>query len=118
MPDILHRVGIDATPQKVFEALGTIEGLRHWWIAETTGDAKLGGLINFGFCEMKVLESRPNDLMHWKCVRGPAEWIDTEVTFQLQRKEDQTFVVFKHAQWKEPVEFHAPLQHEVGYFPP
>ena len=31
MPDILHRVGIDATPEKVFNALATIEGLRGWW---------------------------------------------------------------------------------------
>ena len=105
MPDILHRVGINATPEKVFEALSTIEGLRHWWTIETTGDAKQGGLINFGFCEMKVVESRVNELVHWKCVRGPDEWVGTEVTFQLKRKDDQTFVVFKHANWKEPVEF-------------
>ena len=43
--------------------------------------------------------------MRWKCVKGPAEWIGTEVTFQLDRRNGQTFVVFKHAGWKKPVEF-------------
>jgi uncharacterized protein YndB with AHSA1/START domain len=54
MPDILHRVGINSKPKKVFEALSTIEGLCHWWVIETTGDTKQGGIINFGICEMKV----------------------------------------------------------------
>ena len=105
MPAILHRVGINATPEKVFEALSTIEGLRHWWIVETTGDAKKGGLIDFGFCEMKVVESEPKKFVHWKCTRGPDEWVGTEVIFQLKWKDEQTFVIFKHTNWKEPVEF-------------
>ena len=108
MPDILHRVGINATPEKVFEALSTIEGLRHWWIVETKGDANPGGVIDFGFCDMKVVAYKSNELVHWQCVRGPDEWVGTEVTFQLKRKDDQTFVIFKHANWKEPVEF---MQH-------
>jgi hypothetical protein len=47
----------------------------------------------------------PDELVHWRCVNGPDEWVGTEVIFQLASKEDQTFVVFKHAGWKEPVEF-------------
>ncbi|RPI04960.1 MAG: SRPBCC domain-containing protein [Ignavibacteriae bacterium] len=105
MPDILHRVGIKGTPDKVFEALSTIEGLCHWWTTETTGDAKKGGFINFGFCDMKVIESKPDELVKWECVRGPEDWIGTEVTFQLQNKDHQTFVIFTHARWKSPVEF-------------
>ncbi len=55
MPDILHRVGIKTTPGKVFEALTTIEGLAHWWISDTAGDAQQGGTILFGFSESKGL---------------------------------------------------------------
>ena len=40
--------------------------------------------------------------------RGTDEWLNTEVIFRLEWKEDQTFVLFKHANWKEPVEF---MQH-------
>jgi hypothetical protein len=105
MPDILHRVGIDTTPAKVFGALTTLDGLRHWWTTELSGNAKQGGLIDFKFCKMKVVKTKSNKLVHWKCVRGPDEWIDTEVIFELNRKEGQTYVLFKHANWKKPVEF-------------
>jgi uncharacterized protein YndB with AHSA1/START domain len=105
MPDILHRVGIKTTPEKVFEALSTVEGLSHWWVADTAGDAKQGGIILFGFSDMKVVELKPNKLVKWKCVRGPEEWVGTDLTFQLVPNDDQTFVLFTHANWKEPVEF-------------
>jgi uncharacterized protein YndB with AHSA1/START domain len=105
MPDILHRVGINAAPERVFDALTSLEGLRGWWVAEATGDPHAGGTINFGFCQMKVLEAVPGRRVHWRCVGGPPEWIGTEVTFALAHRNDQTFVVFTHAAWKEPVEF-------------
>ena len=48
--------------------------------------------------------------MRWKCVKGTPEWTNTEVTFDLVYKQNQTFVLFKHAGWVEPVEFmHQPL---------
>ena len=105
MPDILHRVGINSTPVRVFEALTTLDGLSHWWITGTTGDVKQGGIIDFGFSAMRVVEVKPNELVKWKCVRGPEEWVGTDVTFHLKPKEGQTFVLFSHANWKEPVEF-------------
>jgi uncharacterized protein YndB with AHSA1/START domain len=105
MPDILHRVGINVPAERVFEALTTVEGLRHWWTTETTGNPNKGGMIDFGFCAMNVLESRPGDLVRWRCLRGPEDWIGTEVSFQLIFRDRQTFVLFRHAHWKEPVEF-------------
>ena len=105
MPDILHRVGIGVTPEKVYAALTTIDGLRHWWVVDTKGQARPGGTIDFGFCDMLVAEARPNERVLWRCTRGPAEWLGTEVSFRLDEKDGQTFVLFKHANWKEPVEF-------------
>jgi hypothetical protein len=122
MPDILHRVGVDAPAQRVYQALTTIDGLRAWWVEETSGEPRVGATINFGFCDMQVIESVPDRLVHWRCVRGPQEWLSTEVTFELTQsdgslaagardvrygktKDGQTFVVFKHSGWKEPVEF-------------
>ena len=104
MPDILHRVGVDAQPGRVFKALSTIDGLRGWWVSETTGDAGTGGTIDFGFCQMQVIEAVPDQRIRWRCFQGPEEWVGTEVTFALVWKDDQTFIVFKHADWKEPVE--------------
>jgi len=96
MPDILHRVGIASTPDHVFRAIAKPEGLSRWWIAGTTGDPKVGGVLNFmpdgGGFAMKVVAAKPGKLVQWKCVDGPDEWIGTEVTFRLQKKEGQTFV--------------------------
>ncbi len=105
MPDILHRVGINSKPEKVFKALSTIDGLKHWWTTTTSGKPSKGGTINFGFCSMKVTDSKPGRYVAWKCTRGPKDWIGTEVSFELAYKDKQTFVLFKHAEWKKPVEF-------------
>jgi uncharacterized protein YndB with AHSA1/START domain len=105
MPDILHRIGIDAPPERVFEALTTIPGLRGWWISEATGDASAGGTIDFGFCKMRVIDAEPDELVRWHCLEGPPEWVYTEVTFRLEWKDGQTFVLFTHSDWNEPVEF-------------
>jgi uncharacterized protein YndB with AHSA1/START domain len=109
MPDILHRVGIDSPISNVFKALTTLDGLSHWWIVGTTGSPRLGGTIHFrpegGGFDMKVVESKKNRMVKWKCVGGPEEWIGTELSFGLRFVGGQTIVMFKHAGWKEPVEF-------------
>jgi hypothetical protein len=105
MPDILHRVGIKAKAKEVYETLTTLEGLRRWWITQTKGKPTQGGVIDFAFCKMKVVEAKPGKRVRWQCVGGPKEWLGTEVSFQLVVKKNQTFILFKHADWKEPVEF-------------
>jgi uncharacterized protein YndB with AHSA1/START domain len=102
--DILHRVGIDASAAKVFDALTTVDGLSGWW-TPTKGKANQGGEIDFKFCKMDVVAAEPGKLVHWKCVGGPPEWLGTEVIFRLENKREQTFVLFSHAGWREPVEF-------------
>ncbi len=105
MPDILHRVGIKSTPQKVFKALSTIDGLSHWWVVGTRGNPKKGGIIDFDFADMRVVESKPNKVVKWKCVKGPKPWVGTELTFELKSKKDETFVLFTHANWEKADEF-------------
>jgi uncharacterized protein YndB with AHSA1/START domain len=105
MPDIVHRVGIGASPEAVFSALTTLEGLSHWWVVGTVGDPGLGGIINFGFMEAKVMDFEPRERVRWACVRGPEEWVGTTIAFQLKVKDGQTFVLFQHSGWREPVEF-------------
>jgi uncharacterized protein YndB with AHSA1/START domain len=108
MVDILHRVGIDASIEKVYGALTTLEGNQGWWDSGAKGDAKQGGVLTFfksAPTDMKVLETRPNELVKWKCVSGWDGWVDTEISFQLVRKEKQTFVIFTHAGWVKPIEF-------------
>jgi uncharacterized protein YndB with AHSA1/START domain len=110
MVDILHRVGVSTpSPDKVYEALTTIEGLSGWWTDDTTGTAEVGGVVQFRFppggFDMEVVEQRPNESVEWKVVDGPEEWIGTTVNWQLRQDGDYTIVMFRHQDWKEPVEF-------------
>ena len=49
MFDIIHRIGIKSTADKVYPALSTIKGLSNWWTDEVEGEEKVGGKIKFTF---------------------------------------------------------------------
>ena len=67
MTDILHRVIIETSPDKLYKALTEQRGLSAWWTkVETT--AKVGALASFGFgpngdhkVDMKITELVPNE---------------------------------------------------------
>ena len=110
MPDILHKVGIKSSSvDDVYKALATLEGLSAWWTSDTQGESKTGGVIRFRFggrgFDTKVLELDPARRVLWQVVDGPEEWLGTKIGFDLEQREDWTIVLFKHAGWKEPVEF-------------
>jgi uncharacterized protein YndB with AHSA1/START domain len=110
MPDILHKVGIkSSSPHDVFRALTTIEGLSAWWTTATEGESKAGGVLQFRFgnggFDMKVLELHPARRVVWQVIDGPEEWIGTKIGFDLEQRGDWIIVLFKHEDWREPVEF-------------
>jgi uncharacterized protein YndB with AHSA1/START domain len=110
MADILHRIGATATPDQVYVALTTLDGLAAWWTTDTQGDPAPGGTIQFRFgntggFDMKVLDQRPNERVEWEVTEGPEEWVGTHVGFDLKQEDDYTIVLFKHEGWREPVEF-------------
>jgi uncharacterized protein YndB with AHSA1/START domain len=110
MVDILHRVGVKtSSPEKVYDALTTVEGLAGWWTEDTKGKADVGGVLEFRFppggFDMEVLAQRPPERVTWKVVAGPEEWVGTTIDWQLRQDGDLTMVLFAHQGWKEPVEF-------------
>ena len=110
MTDIHHRIGVESpSTDGVYAALTTIDGLSRWWTTDTTGDPALGGKIEFRFLpggfDMEVIELVPGELVRWRVVDGPPEWIGTHVQFDLRQDGDFTIVMFKHEGWAEPVEF-------------
>ena len=111
MVDILHRIGVTgSSPDDVFTALTTLDGLSSWWARDTTGDPGTpDGLIAFRFLvggfDMKVLALEPGERVLWQVVDGPPEWIGTEVEFRLRQDGGYTIVGFEHRGWREPVEF-------------
>jgi len=114
MVDILHRVGIKAPLNEVYKALATRDGVAGWWTNTTEGDASVGGTLTFRFSAngveighmvMKVLALEPNERVLWQTIDGPAEWIGTQISFELRQEGEHVLVHFKHQGWSEPVEF-------------
>ena len=110
MADILHRIGIkDATPQRVYDALTTVDGLAGWWTDDTKGSSEVGGTLEFRFLpggfDMQVIDLKPGKQVTWRVVDGPGEWIGTTVDWHLRQDGDYTIVLFKHEGWSEQVEF-------------
>lgn len=114
MVDIIHRIGIKSNTAQVYKALTTIDGLANWWTEEVQGEEQIGGKIEFCFRSpvgelkgkmiMEVKELNANEEVLWRCVEGPAEWIGTDITFQLSQQGEQTIVLFGHRNWREAVE--------------
>ena len=111
MVDILHRIGtLTTTPDQVYEAITTLEGLQDWWTNDTKGQPEVGGVLEFRFgpaggFDMVVRELVPGTRVLWEVVDGPEEWIGTEIDWHLSQSGDFTIVLFEHRGWAEPVEF-------------
>jgi len=117
MVSIIHRIGIKSRSSQVYKALSTINGLAHWWTEEVEGDEQVGGKIKFTFrtetgevkgqMVMEVKELHPETNVRWVCTEGPAEWIGTDISFDLSQQDGQTIIIFGHRNWQEEVEFKA-----------
>lgn len=117
MADIIHRIGFKSEQDAVYRAFSSIKGLSNWWTEEVEGDEQAGGKIAFTFRSatgdikgkmiMEVKELNPPMRVEWLCVDGPAEWIGTQISFDLSRQDDQTILIFGHRGWREAVEFMA-----------
>ncbi|HTF10977.1 MAG TPA: SRPBCC domain-containing protein [Asanoa sp.] len=109
MVDILHRVGVTASKDAVYAAITSPDRLAAWWTEDTRGDGAEGGVLQFQFLpggfDMKVLEAKPAEHVLWEVIDGPAEWIGTNVRWDLHTEGDFTIVMFAHEGWREPVAF-------------
>jgi uncharacterized protein YndB with AHSA1/START domain len=97
MADIRHRIGVEAsTPDNVYDALTTLDGLSGWWAENTSGDTGLGGVIEIRFApggfDMRIAELDPGRRVRWDVVGGSAEWIGTSIHRDLRQDRDCTIV--------------------------
>lgn len=114
MVDIIHRIGIKSSAEKVYSALTAIDGLAAWWTRLVTGESTVGGNLTFKFRNpegdligsmlMEVKELKPDKFVRWRCIDGPSEWIGTDITFELSLQDGQIILLFGHRNWREATE--------------
>ena len=113
MPNILHRLSIDASSERVHELAATREGIQRWWTGRpVAGDDDIGGRIAVYFSDpakpaatFEVIERSPAQIA-WRCVDGPRDWIDTRITYAIKPRGDGgTTLLFSHEGWRQENEF-------------
>ena len=113
MPDILHRISIDAPSQRVHDLIASTDGIAHWWTGRPlTGEHANGSSFGVYFGDagqpaavMQVLTDTPDDVV-WRVADGPDTWIETRITFTLRADgQSGTTLLFTHAGWQQASEF-------------
>jgi uncharacterized protein YndB with AHSA1/START domain len=113
MPEILHRISIDAPQRRVHDLVASTDGIALWWTGRAlTGDAAFGSSFSVYFGDgsraaavMEVVCDLPDEVA-WRVIDGPGEWIDTVITFALRSEgDDATTLLFNHSGWRAASEF-------------
>ena len=113
MPDILHRISIDAPSKQVHDDIASTDGIARWWTGRPlAGQHAIGSSFSvyFGDAErpaavMQVVADTPEQV-EWLVTDGPESWIDTRISFTLRPRSDGgTTLLFSHADWREASEF-------------
>jgi len=97
---------IDQTPEEVFNAINNVRG---WWSEEIEGrTSELGDEFTYHYkdvhrCRIKITELIPGKKVVWrvldnyfKFTADKGEWRDTEISFEIAKKGDNTEVHFAH----------------------
>ena len=120
MAEIRHNVVIKATPENIYQAITTQEGLANWWAKQTTAKPDVGfvNIFTFGIFrnEMQVILLNPNKKVEWKCINSIEEWMDTNISFDLEEKEGRTLLRFTHSGWRAVTDTFAGCTYDWGRF--
>jgi uncharacterized protein YndB with AHSA1/START domain len=138
MPNIHQELLIAASPEKIYAAITTEEGLSAWWTPEATAKPDLNSIARFPFGpnyfkEMTITELKPSEYVKWNCIKGAEEWMGTTLSFKIdsgdkkslltahpealgqvqQQKnfEKGSLLIFQHDDWKE----YSPMFAECSY---
>ena len=106
MADMLHQIQVQASPDKVYEALTAQAGLRGWWTADSVAEPTVGSVAEFGFYnranlfQLRIDELQPGQHVAWTCLGRPEEWKGTRVVWELAPKDGGADVRFTQSGWR------------------
>jgi len=121
MTAIRHNVVIKATPAKIYEAITTQEGLSGWWAKQTIARPEVGfvNIFTFGAFrnDMEITQLSPDRKVAWLCTRSIDEWMHTQVSFELEEKDNgRTLLRFTHSGWRAVTDTFAGCSYDWGRF--
>jgi uncharacterized protein YndB with AHSA1/START domain len=109
MTDSNHEIAITATPNKVFAAWTTNEGLTAWWTSRASVAKERGGVHVFEFeggtvrIHFRIDALVPGEQVRWTGVPGdrmPSEWVGTTIDVRIGSLADgRARMRFTHGNW-------------------
>jgi uncharacterized protein YndB with AHSA1/START domain len=107
---LVHQVNVKASPETVYKAISTQEGLASFWTSDSKAEPKVGSVASFGFGgpsqRMKVDELVPGKRVKWTGLSDFPNWGNTTVTWDIAPAANaETSVTFRHANWPESVSY-------------
>lgn len=104
MPDIVQDFPINASRERVFNAVSTPGELAQWWTARSAGNPRVGEQYELWFgpeydWRAVVTRCRPNEEFELELTRADGEWTETTVGFRLEDLDGRTQVRFHHRGW-------------------
>lgn len=121
MPDIRHLVFIQSTPEKIYTAITTQQGIASWWSVSNNAVPEEGNVyrISFGgdyYKEIKVEELVPDKKVVWQIVHAHPEWLNTKVIFDISMGKNSAELRFSHSGWKGYTDMFAQCNHHWGIY--
>jgi uncharacterized protein YndB with AHSA1/START domain len=120
MTDIKHKLTIKATPDIVYNAITTQQGLESWWAKQTVAKPEVGfvNIFTFGTAknEIKVTALERDKKAVWNVIHSAEEWNGTSIWFGLEGKDGKTILRFAHDGWRAETDFYAECNFAWGQF--
>ena len=124
MPDIMHLIKINASSERVYQALTTAEGIRNWWTRDAELDSRIGGTGEFRFShggtvvtKVRVEALNPPVRVGWETISSfRPEWDGTTITFDLRAEGSDTVLSFAHRGFEQAGEIYALTTTGWGYY--
>lgn len=102
MADILHQVGIGATPERLYTALTDQQDVRAWWSEHSSIEPTAGSQARVSFYNdavvfvFQVAELVPGQKVVWAIQDGPPDWLNTTITWSISVVDGQTMIHLAH----------------------
>ena len=103
MPEIHLQTTVPASPERVFEALTTEDGIKSFWTDQAKMSSDVGSVAEFGFgpewamrLKMRIEGADPGSQVKWHCLGDFPEWLETDVIWDIAATDEGGATVRLH----------------------
>jgi uncharacterized protein YndB with AHSA1/START domain len=107
MPDMTQTLTIETPPERAYEALTTVDGVRNWWTYDAELASEAGGTGEFSFfkrrffARVRVAELVPPSRVVWQAIESNAPGLPgSTISFELRPEGAGTTLDFVHSDFR------------------